>query len=55
MQRDILLLGEMVDAAEQAQLLVAGLSAAEVGADRMCRYSLLWNFTVWGGGHARLE
>ena len=39
MQRDILLLSEMVDAAEQAQRLVAGLSAAEVGADRMRRES----------------
>jgi uncharacterized protein with HEPN domain len=48
MQRDILLLSEMVDAAEQAQRLVAGLSAAEVGADRMRRDSLLWNFTVLG-------
>ena len=48
MQRDILLLSEMVDAAEQAQRLVAGLSAAEVGADRMRRESLLWNFTVLG-------
>jgi len=44
MQRDILLLSEMVDAAEQAQRLVAGFSAAEVGADRMRRDSLLWNF-----------
>ena len=48
MQRDILLLSEMVDAAEQAQRLVAGLSAAEVGVDRMRRDSLLWNFTVLG-------
>jgi hypothetical protein len=48
MQRDILLLSEMVDAAGQAQRLVAGLSAAEVGADRMRRDSLLWNFTVHG-------
>jgi uncharacterized protein with HEPN domain len=42
------MLAEMVDAAEQAQHLVAGLSAAEVGADRMRRDSLLWNFTVLG-------
>jgi hypothetical protein len=48
MQRDILLLSEMVDAAEQAQRLVAGFSAAEVGADRMRRDSLVWNFTVLG-------
>ena len=48
MQRDILLLSEMVDAAEQAQHPVAGLTAAEVGADRMRRDLLLWNFTVLG-------
>jgi uncharacterized protein with HEPN domain len=48
MQRDILLLNEMIEAAEQAQRLVAGHTAAEVGADRMRRDSLLWNFTVLG-------
>jgi uncharacterized protein with HEPN domain len=48
MQRDVLLLSEMIDAAEQAQRLVAGCTAAEVGADRMRRDSLLWNFTVLG-------
>jgi uncharacterized protein with HEPN domain len=36
----------MIDAAEQAQRLVAGRTAAEVGTDRMRRDSLLWNFTV---------
>ena len=48
MQRDLLLLHEMIDAAEQAQRLVVGYSAADVAADRMRRDSLLWNFTVLG-------
>ena len=48
MQRDLLLLGEMIEAAEQAQRLVEGYTAAEVGADRMRRDSLLWNLAVLG-------
>lgn len=48
MQRDVLLIREMIDAAEQAQRLVEGFTAAEVDADRMRRDSLLWNFTVLG-------
>jgi uncharacterized protein with HEPN domain len=48
MQRDFLLLGEMIEAAEQAQRLVEGYTAAEVGADRMRRDSLLWNLAVLG-------
>ena len=48
MQRDLLLLHEMIDAAEQAQRLVTGHTADELTADRMRRESLLWNFTVLG-------
>lgn len=48
MQRDLLLLREMIDAAEQARNLVAGRTVADVNADRMRRESLLWNFTVLG-------
>jgi uncharacterized protein with HEPN domain len=48
MQRDLLLLGEMIDAAEQAQRLVEGRTAAELDADRLRRDALLWNFTVLG-------
>jgi hypothetical protein len=56
MQRDILLLSKMVDAAEQAQRLAAELSAAEVGADRMRRDSLLlWNSRCLGRPHSRVE
>ena len=48
MQRDLLLLHEMIDAAEQAQHLVKGCTADEITANRMRRDSLLWNFTVLG-------
>jgi uncharacterized protein with HEPN domain len=48
MQRDLLLLREMIDAAEQARSLVSGRSAAAVGDDRLRRDALLWNFTVLG-------
>ena len=48
MQRDLLLLHEMIDAAEQAQHVVAGHTAAEIAADWRRRDSLLWNFTVLG-------
>jgi hypothetical protein len=34
MQRDVLLLTEMIDAAEQAQVLANGVSAEELAADR---------------------
>ena len=48
MQRDILLLREMIDAAEQARSIVAGRTAAAVDGDRLRRDALLWNFTVLG-------
>jgi hypothetical protein len=34
MRRDILLLTEMIDAAEQAQQLASGVTAEQLGADR---------------------
>jgi uncharacterized protein with HEPN domain len=37
MQRDILLLTEMIDAAEQAHQLAAGITVSEIEADRQCR------------------
>jgi uncharacterized protein with HEPN domain len=48
MQRDLLLLEEMIDAAEQARSLVAGHEVAEIESDRVRRDALLWNFTVLG-------
>jgi hypothetical protein len=46
MQRDILLLTEMVDAAEQAGQLTAGITVSQLETDRQRRDALLWNFTV---------
>jgi uncharacterized protein with HEPN domain len=46
MQRDVLLLTEMIDAAEQAHQLVTGMSVSQLEDDRQRRDALLWNFTV---------
>lgn len=48
MQRDILLLSEMIDAAEQAQQLTADMTISQLEADRQRRDALFWNFTVLG-------
>ncbi len=55
MQRDVLLLTEMIDAAEQAQQLAAGVTVSELETDRQRRDALLWNFTVLGEAAARLS
>jgi uncharacterized protein with HEPN domain len=55
MQRDILLLTEMIEAAEQAQELTRGVSGAELEADRQRRDALLWNFTVLGEAAGQLS
>jgi uncharacterized protein with HEPN domain len=55
MQRDILLLTEMIDAAEQAQHLVGDFAVNELEADRQRRDALLWNFTVLGEAAGRLS
>jgi len=54
MRREILLLGEMIEAAEQAQALVAGLDLEQLGSDRQRRDALLWNFTVLGEAATQL-
>jgi uncharacterized protein with HEPN domain len=46
MQRDVLLLSEMIDAAEQAQQLTADITVSQSEADRQRRDALLWNFAV---------
>jgi len=48
MQRDILLLTEMIDAAEQAHQLADGITVSKLETDRQRRDALLWNFTVLG-------
>jgi uncharacterized protein with HEPN domain len=53
MQRDILLLTEMIDAAEQAHQLTAGITIGQLETDRQRRDALLWNFTVLGEAAGR--
>lgn len=55
MQRDLLLLGEMIDAAERAHELASDVTADELQADRLRSESLLWNFTVLGEASAQLS
>jgi len=52
--RELVLLTEMIDAAEQARALVAGHTVDEIGNDRQRRDALLWNFTVLGEAAAQL-
>jgi uncharacterized protein with HEPN domain len=54
MQRDLLLISEMIAAAEQAQSLVADAELDALGGDRQRRDALLWNFTVLGEAAAQV-
>lgn len=53
MQRDRLLLVELIDAADRVAALVEGRDADEVEGDRDRRDALLWNFTVLGEASAQ--
>jgi uncharacterized protein with HEPN domain len=55
MQRDILLLTEMIDAAEQAHQLTTGITVSQLETDRQRRDALLWNFTVLGEAAGQLS
>jgi uncharacterized protein with HEPN domain len=55
MRPDVLLVSEMIDAAEQAHQLANGITADELEEDRQRRDALLWNFTVLGEAAARLS
>ena len=55
MQRDILLLTKMIDAAEQAQQLADGFTVSQLETDRQRRDALLWNFTVLGEAAGQLS
>ena len=48
MQRDLLLVTEMIEAATQAIALVGGDDAETIANDRQRHDALLWNFTVLG-------
>jgi hypothetical protein len=45
MRRDVLLLTEMIEAAELAQVLTGGLTVSDLEAGSQRRDALLWNFT----------
>ncbi len=55
MQRDLLLLGEIVEAAERLQALTDGLTVEDIAGDELRRDALLWNFTVLGEATAQLS
>ena len=55
MRRELLLISQMIEAAEQASVLVAGIELANLQADRQRRDALLWNFTVLGEAAAQLD
>ena len=55
MRRDLLLISEMIAAAEQAQSLVAGADLGALGDDRQRRDALLWNFTVLGEAAGQVD
>lgn len=55
MQRDALLLDEMIDAADQAVTLARASSVEQLQTDRVRRDALLWNLTVLGEASAQLS
>jgi len=55
MRRERLLIGEMIEAAEQANVLVANADVGSLTEDRQRREALLWNFTVLGEAAAQLD
>jgi uncharacterized protein with HEPN domain len=55
MRRELLLVAEMIEAGEQAQLLVADTELADLTADRQRRDALLWNLTVLGEAAAQVD
>ena len=55
MRRELLLIGEMIEAAEQARSLVAGIDIDTLAGDRLRRDALLWNFTVLGEAAAQID
>lgn len=55
MQRDLLLLGEVVEAAERLQALTDGQTVEDIADDELRRDAVLWNFTVLGEVTAQLS
>ena len=55
MRRDVLLLEQMIEAADQAVAFVNGVTVEDLAADRIRRDALLWNFTILGEASAQLS
>lgn len=55
MQRDPLLLGEMIEACQRIISLTARLDPALAAADRDLTDALLWNFTVLGEASGQIS
>jgi len=50
MRRDVLLLEQMIEAADQAVAVVEAVALPDLGADRIRRDALLWNLYRPGRG-----
>ena len=55
MRRDLAILDEMIDAAEQAHAIAIDADPATLSRDRMRRDALLWNLTVLGEGAGQIS
>lgn len=55
MQRDAILIVEMIDTAERAIAVLADRVADELASDRFRRDALLWNMTVLGEAAAQVS
>ncbi len=55
MRRDVLLLEQLIEAADQAVALVEGVAIQDLAADRIRRDALPWNFAVLGEASALLS
>jgi uncharacterized protein with HEPN domain len=55
MRREVLLIQEMIDAAERASALIEGFDVGELEGDRLRSEALLWNFTVLGEAASQLD
>lgn len=48
MRRDVVIVGEMIAAAESAIAIVGKLDSTALGEDRLRRDAVLWNMTILG-------
>ncbi len=55
MRRDVLLLEQMIEAADRAVALVNGVTLQELASDPIRRDALLWNLTVLGEASTQLS